>query len=51
MDRGAWWAIVHGFTKSRTQLRDWARPHTGIHVLTPEPVNRLLRVAKETLQA
>ena len=20
MDRGAWWASVHGFTKSRTQL-------------------------------
>ena len=20
MDRGAWWAIVHGVTKSRTQL-------------------------------
>ena len=22
MDRGAWWAIVHGVTKSQTQLRD-----------------------------
>ena len=22
MDRGAWWAIVHGFTDSQTQLRD-----------------------------
>ena len=22
MDRGAWWAAVHGVTKSRTQLRD-----------------------------
>ena len=22
MDRGAWWAIVHGVTKSRTQLSD-----------------------------
>ena len=22
MDRGAWWAIVHGFTKSQTQLSD-----------------------------
>ena len=21
MDRGAWWATVHGFTKSRTQLK------------------------------
>ena len=23
MDRGAWWAIVHGVTKSRTQLSDF----------------------------
>ena len=22
MDRGAWWATVHGFTKSRTQLTE-----------------------------
>ena len=26
MDRGAWWAIVHGVTKSRTQLRTYAWP-------------------------
>ena len=24
MDRGAWWAIVHGVAKSQTQLSDWA---------------------------
>ena len=23
MDRGAWWATVHGVAKSRTQLRDF----------------------------
>ena len=23
MDRGAWWAIVHGVAKSRTRLRDF----------------------------
>ena len=23
MDRGPWWAIVHGFSKSRTCLSDW----------------------------
>ena len=23
MDRGAWWATVHGFTKSRTQLTEF----------------------------
>ena len=22
MDKGAWWAVVHGVTKSRTQLSD-----------------------------
>ena len=22
MDRGAWWAAIHGFAKSRTQLSD-----------------------------
>ena len=29
MDRGAWWAIVHGVTKSQTQLSNehtWAFP-------------------------
>ena len=24
MDRGAWWATVHGVTKSQTQLSNWA---------------------------
>ena len=24
IDRGAWWTIVHGVTKSWTQLNDWA---------------------------
>ena len=27
MDRGAWWAIVHGVTKSRTRLRDFTSLH------------------------
>ena len=26
-DRGAWWATVHGVTKSGSRLRDWARTH------------------------
>ena len=30
MDRGAWGAIVHGVTKSRTQLSDLA----GMHVIS-----------------
>ena len=25
MDRGAWWAVVHGVTKSRTRLSDQAQ--------------------------
>ena len=28
MDRGAWWATVHGVTKSWTQLSNWAQ-HQG----------------------
>ena len=29
--RGAWWATVHRVTKSRTQLRNLARTHSGTH--------------------
>ena len=28
MDRGAWWATVHGVTKSQTWLSDWTCRHT-----------------------
>ena len=28
MDRGAWWATVHGVTKSRTRPSDWTHAHT-----------------------
>ena len=31
MDRGAWWPIIHGVTKSRTQLS----AHTHTHTLGP----------------
>ena len=31
VDRGAWWATVHGVTKSQTQLSDWARMHTCMY--------------------
>ena len=31
MDRAAWWATVHGVTKSRIQLSDWADAHTKLH--------------------
>ena len=29
MDRGAWWATVHGVAKSQTRLSD--KEHTHIH--------------------
>ena len=31
MDRGAWWATVHGVEKSRTRLRD-EHTHTHTHM-------------------
>ena len=31
MDRGAWWAIVHGITKSWTQVRPPHPTHTQTH--------------------
>ena len=27
MDRGAWWATVHGIAKSRARLSDFTSPH------------------------
>ena len=35
MERGAWWATVHGVTKSRTQLSNWTRTHSPT-TLSPE---------------
>ena len=34
MDRGAWWAMAHGVTKSQTQLSTCARTHTHTHTHT-----------------
>ena len=31
MDGGAWWAAVHGVTKSRTQLSDFLSLFTFMH--------------------
>ena len=28
MDRGAWWATVHGVAKNQTQLSDWHSTHS-----------------------
>ena len=35
MDRGAWWASVHGVTKNRTQLSDFTFPF-HFHALEKE---------------
>ena len=37
MGRGAWWATVHGTTKSRTRLSDKTQAHTHTH-----PVAKLI---------
>ena len=34
MIRGAWQAIVHGFTRSWTRLSDWTHTHTHTHTHT-----------------
>ena len=31
VDRGAWWAIVHGVTRNQTWLSNWVRAHTHTH--------------------
>jgi len=31
MDRGAWWAMVHGVAKSRTQLSDYTMAMWFLH--------------------
>ena len=31
VERGAWWAIVHGVTKSQTSLSTCAHTHTHVH--------------------
>ena len=35
MDRGSWWATVHGVAKSRTQLNNWHFLSCGILALQP----------------
>ena len=37
MDRGAWWAIVHGVTKSQTQLSTYAGPQGEPLYFTKQP--------------
>ena len=35
MDRGAWWATVHGVAKGQTRLCNWARVHWISDVIQP----------------
>ena len=48
MDRGAWWAIVHGVTKSWTRLSNWGHacgilaPWPGIKPTAPALESRVL---------
>ena len=48
MDRGAWWATVHGVVKSQTQLCYWAHTHICILILkgTLEGFAQVLRPGK-----
>ena len=39
MDRGAWWATVHGVAKSRTQLNDVPSPFTFTFTLNTKTLN------------
>ena len=48
MDRGAWWATVHGIAKSRTGLRDRACVHAVDNkVLISEELSLLSLPAQE----
>ena len=40
MDRGAWWAIVHGVAKSWTRLSDSPHTHTHTHTLEETETKR-----------
>ena len=40
MDRGAWWAIIHGVAKSQTQLGDWTYMHRrNLHTVLSSCIN------------
>ena len=42
MDRGAWWATVHGVTKSQTQLSAHTHPVTGMLLVSGQPTLAVL---------
>ena len=54
MDRGAWWATVHGVTKSQPPPKRLSRTHAWGHFLQPQQSSRGkwgwgLKLQKETL--
>ena len=42
MDRGSWWATVHGVAKSRTRLSDFTSVHFRSNYLVSAVVNHVL---------
>ena len=46
-DRGAWWAIVHGVTKSQTRLSNWAQHKKAIECI----FQCLTHVSHSTIQS
>ena len=45
MDRGAWWAKVHGVAKSQTQLRDLACTHMQQNQVLPRNISFRLKTS------
>ena len=44
MDRGAWWATVHGVTKSQSWLSNWAHTHThNVQTMTGSWIKKINR--------
>ena len=48
MDRGAWWTVVHGVTKSWTWLSDWTTT-TKSHPLLEDPFSHTCRLLSSLL--
>ena len=48
MDRGVWWAIVHGVAKSGTQLVSYSPPGSSVHGISQARVLQLGAIAFST---
>ena len=49
MDRGAWWATVHGVTRSQTQLNTFCIPYSILKYLGNLNVLRYLTISSNNL--